>query len=533
MSAIDSVAVINHTTSSDPTPHILYVISVRRENGSHYEVLRRYSEFVTLKEKLSAPFSLPSKRNLVSLVLPYKWMDDGLLSERKRGLQLFLTLLLHDAKLSLHPDLLVFLGANDLNHLESMVWPPFTPMASKESLIPVKAFTAPDGDNTVKPVAASYYPTWSSDIIHPSTIDFSKFDILYFAFVTPTGVAGISWDDGSQETLKQLVSAARNSGHGTKIVLSVGGWGGCHWYSQAMSTESNRSKLVKTLAETVESFGLDGIDIDWEYPNAPGAGNPHSSADAGNLLEFFKSLRAALGSSKIISSAVTHLPWLGEDGQPLRNVAEYAQYMTYVNVMNYDIFGASEHPGPNAPLGDLCGSSSQPQSSAAAALAQWKKAGMPASKILLGLPTYGYVSKSTDKKLSGSSVPSSIFRNGAHPKFANKLPHATAPQGDLSALWGQQIAFSQLVSSGALVRKADGTFGGGNGYTMGWDNCSDTPYLFNTSRTTVVTYDDTYSIASKTKFAKQFGMGGCFTWSLDQDDGYVLHDVILRNLGRL
>ncbi|KAF9033206.1 hypothetical protein BJ165DRAFT_1598876 [Panaeolus papilionaceus] len=49
---------------------------------------------------------------------------------------------------------------------------------------------------------------------------------------------------------------------------------------------------------------------------------------------------------------------------------------------------------------------------------------------------------------------------------------------------------------------------------------------------TVVTYDDTYSIASKTQYAKQAGMGGCFTWSMDQDDGYALHDVMLHNLGR-
>ncbi|KAF8900154.1 glycoside hydrolase family 18 protein [Gymnopilus junonius] len=533
MSTISSVFIVNHTTCSDPCPHILYVISVHRDDGSQYEVLRRYSEFVTLREKLNAPFSLPPKRNLVSVVLPYKWIDDGLINERKRGLQLFLTLLIYDTKPRQHPDLLHFLDASDLDYQESMIWPPLSEMASKESLISVKT-TVRAPDTPPRPVAGSYYPSWASDTIPISKIDFSKFDILFFAFVTPNGTAGINWDEGSQETLKKLVSGARNSGQGTKIVLSVGGWSGSHWYSQAMSTERNRSKLVKILAETVESYSLDGIDIDWEYPNAPGAGNPHSSADAGNLLDFFKMLRNTLGSSKIISAAVTHLPWLGENGQPLNNVAEYAKYMTYVNVMNYDVFGPSAHPGPNAPLdaGNLCGSSSQPQETAQAALAQWKSAGMPASKILLGLPLYGYVCKSSDKRLSGSSIPSSIFQHGAHPKFANQLPHTSAPLGDLSALWGQQISFSQLVRSGALVKKSDGTYIGANGYTMGWDNCSDTPYLFNTSRTTVVTYDDTYSIASKTAFAKQSGMGGCFTWSLDQDDELALHNVILQNLVR-
>ena len=41
-------------------------------------------------------------------------------------------------------------------------------------------------------------------------------------------------------------------------------------------------------------------------------------------------------------------------------------------------------------------------------------------------------------------------------------------------------------------------------------------FIFNTARTTVVSYDDTYSIASKTRFAKKSGMAGCFSWSMDQ-----------------
>ena len=49
-----------------------------------------------------------------------------------------------------------------------------------------------------------------------------------------------------------------------------------------------------------------------------------------------------------------------------------------------------------------------------------------------------------------------------------------------------------------------------------WDDCSDTPFLYNTTRKVVVTYDDTWSLGDKALFAKQNGMAGCFTWSLDQ-----------------
>ena len=60
------------------------------------------------------------------------------------------------------------------------------------------------------------------------------------------------------------------------------------------------------------------------------------------------------------------------------------------------------------------------------------------------------------------------------------------------------------------------------GADTAWDDCSDTPFLYNTSRKTVVTYDDTYSLGDKATFAKQNGMAGCFTWSLDQVCSFAL-----------
>jgi chitinase len=104
---------------------------------------------------------------------------------------------------------------------------------------------------------------------------------------------------------------------------------------------------------------------------------------------------------------------------------------------------------------------------------------------------------------------------------------------NLSSWYGQQIPFNSIVSSGALVKQSNGTYGQGGGYTMAWDNCSDTPvsasmsfswlakadsaqFLYDTKMDTVVTYDDTYSLGDKAAYAKSQGMAGCFTWSMDQ-----------------
>ncbi|KAI0355450.1 glycoside hydrolase family 18 protein [Trametes cingulata] len=583
MAAITSASVVGHTTASVPRPHILYNIEVKTADGKTYTVSKRYSDFVALHDTLNDPGSLPPKRILATTFVPSAWLDDTLIAERKAGLSAYLTGLLHSPQFRAHKALRDFLAPASPSGAPAA---PFNPEDALPSTLTRKAALAEQGELSAQasaPLYAAYYPDWSSDQIPPNTLDFSKFDIILFAFATPNSSSTISFDSGSTSTLKTLVSSAHNSGHGTKVVLSIGGWGGSYWFSQTMSSAANRSTFVNACVSAVNTYNLDGIDIDWEYPGESGAGNPHSSADSANLLSFFKSLRSALGASKIISAAVTQLPWVGANGNPLTDVSAYAAQMTYANIMNYDVFGAGSSPGPNAPLGNLCGNSSLPQYSAQAALAQWTAAGFPASKLVLGLPLYGYVSQSTKTTLQHIARPPAGFDVAAYKEKvlglpqrglacplphvvesseegegdgeegANKLAltgnharagrkavngkeengvHAEAAAGDLSSYFGQQIPFNQIVALGALKKTSSGTYVSANGYTEGWDDCSDTPFLFNTSRKTVVTYDDTYSLGDKALFARQNGMAGCFTWSLDQDDGYTLTNVIRSNLGK-
>ncbi len=172
------------------------------------------------------------------------------------------------------------------------------------------------------------------------------------------------------------------------------------------------------------------------------------------------------------------------------------------------MWGASSSPGPNAPLGNLCGNSALPQYSAQAALAQWTAAGFPASKLALGLPLYGYVSQSTKTTLQRIARPTAGFDPVAYKEQVLGLParglacplprvqedaagegegeepnalHGKHERrkdgkdkevkaeaaGDLSSYFGQQIAFNQIVALGALTKSSSGTYGGANGYTMG------------------------------------------------------------------
>ncbi|KAF7297934.1 Glycoside hydrolase family 18 protein [Mycena chlorophos] len=546
-----SAAVIKgvaHTTASTPRPHIVYTFQLERD-GKTEVVKKRFSEFVALHSALGVTdVSLPPKRILVTTFVPSAWVDDALVSERKQGLKAYLNTLLENPTYRCQPALKKFLApalrvSPRQFDLEDALPSTLSRKQAQEIAETVAATTY---------IAAAYYPDWSTDQFPPGDLDFSKFDILLFAFATPNSSNTLSWDSGSQSSLQALVAARKASGEGTKIMLSVGGWGGSTYFHQACGSSSARSTFVSALTSAVSTYGLDGIDIDWEYPNEAGAGNPYGSADAANLLTVLTSLRSALGSSKIISCAVTDLPWLGSNGNPLTDVSAYAAQMTYANIMNYDIFGSdfSPAPGPNAPLNNGCGTSSQPQYSAQAAFNQWTAAKFPAKQLLLGLPLYGYVYDSTKTTLSGSFVdpePQEPTDELGPTRGSNQRPtrkttsvtkrpptngKAAAATANLQSWYGQQIPFSSIVSSGALVKQSNGTYAQGGGFTEGWDNCSDTPFLFNTSQATVVAYDDTYSLTDKATLAKDNGMAGCFTWSLDQDDGTTLQDTIRAALGK-
>ncbi|GLB44487.1 putative glyco_18 [Lyophyllum shimeji] len=524
------IHIIGHTTASSPGPHILYVVKVTFKNGQQSEVVRRYSQFASLRKYLGDAFDLPPKRVLANVIVPFTWVDDDLIAERTIGLEAYLNNLNATPEFYNNDAFLQFLSSPSFDASTLPAYVANAPVMVSRSVVTID-HALEEPETRPGPIAAAYYPTWAVWSNPPNKLNFAKFDMLFFAFVAPNASSTLKWPRGGQDTLRRLVFAARKSGKGTKIVLSVGGWGGSYWFSNAVKTQANRTQFIHALVEAVNSFGLDGVDIDWEYPNSKGAGNPHSSADSENFLSLLKLLRASLGPSKIISAAVAHVPWLGTDGRALSDVTQFAAFLTYANIMNYDVFGASSKPGPNAPLGNLCGTAKDPQASAHSAFVQWTKAGFPASKLLLGLPLYGYVSKSTAKKLSGSLLPDSPPDPVAHPR-GPATDRSTAPAGDLSQMWGQQIPFKQLVQSGALQKNEDGTYTAANGYTHCWDDCSDTPFLFNVARKTVVTYDDPFSIASKTQFARRSGMAGCFTWSLDQDDGSVLQDVIRAYLGK-
>lgn len=163
-------------------------------------------------------------------------------------------------------------------------------------------------------------------------------------------------------------------------------------------------------------------------------------------------------------------------------------------------FLASPNPGPNAPLSDRCGNSTQPDANAEAAVNAWTAAGFEPSQLVLGIAAYGIISTSNTTKLRTRS------KRGS--------PTLVTDDGEEQG----QIRFSSLVKQGALISEnalGQQKFVARPGSTRHWDGCSCTPFLVSTNQ--LVSYDDPESIGLKAEFVMKKGMLGTSMWDATGD----------------
>ncbi|KAH9844225.1 glycoside hydrolase superfamily [Rhodofomes roseus] len=427
-----------------------------------------------------------------------------------------------------------------------------------------------------------YYPDWAAPAFPPEKIDFGRFDWIDFAFAVPDQSYNLTWDgsDAAPDLLERLVTVAHDSGK--KVKLSVGGWTGSQYFSPAVSDAASRQTFASNIRAFYDAFDLDGVDIDWEYPGQGGNdGNVVSPDDTSNFLSFLQLLRATLPSDAKMSAAVQTVPFADASGNPLGDVSAFAQVLDWVLIMNYDAWGSSKTPGPNAPLSDACHNSTQPVASAAAAVRAWTSAGFPVNQLVLGVPSYGYISQSTATHLRQRSRPT-LRRRSHGRRLRNRhrtrsslvqwteadsdsdtagSPTIMATNDDGSAADGQ-VQFRGLVLQGILqyapqepyegqpedtalggssaptrffanTKEIDSLYDGWSGFMREWDECSSTPFLRSGAAEQVVTYDDPLSLGMKANFAQGVGMLGVNMFDVTGDtDQWDLTDAVRRGLGR-
>ena len=223
------------------------------------------------------------------------------------------------------------------------------------------------------------------------------------------------------------------------------------FFSEMASDEAHRLSFVRSCQKAIDTYSLDGIDIDWEYPTSSAAGISSSPDDTKNFTLLMHDLRQAIGTDHLLTFAdyadTTYVDY--------RSVLPF---IDFINLMTYDM---ADPPYHHSALfrSDIAGSLSVSE-----AIDHHLEAGVPLSKLVMGMPFYGRPSKD----------------------------------------YKGQRPFGKLSTDGL--------------YSEHWDSIALVPYLVDEQGNMVLALENATSITHKCNYILTKGLRGAMYWDCDDDD---------------
>jgi chitinase len=306
---------------------------------------------------------------------------------------------------------------------------------------------------------------------------YADYDKFYDAASSVDGVAD-TWDAGALRGNFNQLRKLKKKYPNIKVVWSFGGWTWSGGFGQAAANPTAFANSCYNLVKDPRWADVfDGIDIDWEYPNA--CGNTCDTSGFASFKNVIAALRSRFGSASLVTAAITAD---GTNGGKIDS-ADYggaAQYLDWYNVMTYDYFGAWAASGPTAPHSPLNSYNGIPTAGfySDAAIQKLKSKGIPGSKLLLGIGFYGRGWTGVTQSAPGGSA------TGAAP--------GTYEQG----IEDYKVLKTSCPATGTVAGTAYAFCGG-----KWWS------------------YDTPGTIGGKMSYAKNQGLGGSFFWELSGDTG--------------
>ncbi|RKO84891.1 glycoside hydrolase superfamily, partial [Blyttiomyces helicus] len=324
----------------------------------------------------------------------------------------------------------------------------------------------------------------------PANLPWTLFTHINYAFGIPATNGAIDVDT-SKVRFYYLVPgfpalAKLAKQHSVKVGISVGGWDNSDHFSKLVANSGAIDTFARSANALLEEFGLDGIDIDWEYPGEAGATtNFDAQNDTPNYLRFLKALRAAIGPNKYISAAVAE-NLFEVNGNPTTDLSAFAAIFDWVSPMVYDNFG----PWVSETAHDA------PMSAFTAAATLWHSAGFAKSQIVLGYPLYGRIAD-LNFGTAGLNLPILKFEfvNGdtgfTYDELQAKFSSGWTRHWDaseLSAWWGKAIYghFATVPDPEAAQARAQWVLENGYGGIMLWEVTQDSNHVILSALNTVL-----------------------------------------------
>jgi chitinase len=332
----------------------------------------------------------------------------------------------------------------------------------------------------------------------PGQVDARNLTRINYAFANINDgrmVAGSASDAGNLA----ILTALRLQNPSLSVLVSVGGWLWSTNFSDIALTAESRARFVQSAMDFLLLYQLDGLDVDWEYPGMPGAGHKFRPEDKKNFTLLLTSLRRRFKQESNKSGRkffLTLAAGASDEFLAHTEMAKVARVVDTVNLMSYDYYepGSGPSTGHHAPL------FTNPQDpikiSADASVRAFERAGVPASKILLGVPFYGHIWGEVADTNHGLFQPGKPMANGYAPY--------------------------SLIETTMLD----------HGFTRYWDAVSSVPSLYSAEKRIFVTYEDPQSLAAKCDYVSHQELGGVMFWDYSGDPSGKLLATIHSSLYR-
>ena len=337
------------------------------------------------------------------------------------------------------------------------------------------------------PIIEIYYTEYTKESLFPSIDEvrnFTHINVGHVRFKDKDNGVGIEIDAKTIPLVKKFVEYKKEYPE-LKVKLQMGGWGkNADGWSQMASDKAKRAAFIQECVEICDTYGVDGFDIDWEYPTYAARDGDHlngaSEADWENFVTLFAEMRTAM-PNKILSYAAS------DSGKYTDNFG-VLPYVDYINVMTYD---EGNPPYHNAPLYRSALTGSRCCSEAIEDIFHGKQ-GIPYQMMNFGLAFYGH-------------------GDGYKQSVGNRYPSHV----DYSKL---EDIFFKGTCDGMDVK--------GVNYRI-WDDVAKVPYLGDAMGKMYASYEDIESINAKVAYLKSLNMLGAMIWEYrhDNDEGTLRHAV--------
>ncbi len=323
----------------------------------------------------------------------------------------------------------------------------------------------------------------------PAQVDANKLTHINYAFANinmKTGGVQFELDTDSLKIAKLI--ALKQVNPKLKVLYSVGGWVWSDQFSHVAAFDASRKTFASACVQLMKEHSFDGVDLDWEYPGQRAEDNAFRPSDKENFTLLLAEIRRALDEQGKQDSTHYLLTIATGADQPYINhtdLGEAQKHLDFINVMCYDYYhGWHYQTGHHA---NLLPSDKEKfgGNSGLKAIERHMAAGVPAEKLVMGIPFYG---RQWEKVSPGNS-----------------------------GLYQPAMATGMIVAYWDIVEKLKS-----GKYEKLYDESAKASYLWNPEDSIFISWETPAEIAQKAAFIKEKGLGGAMFWEYSLDHNQEL-----------